>query len=51
MLWDMIFRTYFNPDRRPPADIGISDPMPSQFLQQLAWPFRQLKKANSVKSR
>jgi sterol desaturase/sphingolipid hydroxylase (fatty acid hydroxylase superfamily) len=41
MLWDHVFDTYFNTrDYRPPADIGINEPMPPGFLQQLAWPFR-----------
>lgn len=39
MLWDQIFGTYFNPDRRPPAVIGIAEPMPATFLGQLAAPF------------
>ncbi len=39
MIWDMIFRTYFDSDRRPPARIGIDGPMPSSFLGQLSAPF------------
>lgn len=42
MLWDHIFRTWFNPVRRPPVNIGINEYMPPGFLQQLAHPFRQL---------
>lgn len=42
MLWDHIFGTYYNTrDLRPPADIGISEPMPAGFLQQLVWPFKR----------
>jgi len=41
MLWDHIFRTWINPDRRPPANIGIHEEMPSGFLAQLAWPFKK----------
>lgn len=40
MLWDLLFRTFFNPDRRPPVKIGIREDMPRGFLAQLAWPFR-----------
>lgn len=39
MLFDMIFGTYINPPRRPPADIGIDAPMPPNFLGQLKAPF------------
>lgn len=42
MLWDQVFGTFFNPARRPPADIGIADYMPPGFLAQLAWPFRRI---------
>lgn len=41
MIWDMVFGTYINPDRRPPVDIGINDDMPVSFGQQLVWPFRR----------
>ncbi|MGZ9097423.1 MAG: sterol desaturase family protein [Micavibrio sp.] len=40
VLWDMIFGTWFNEARRPPANIGISEAMPPRFLDQLLWPFR-----------
>ncbi len=40
MVWDLIFGTYFNVDRRPPAEIGIQGPMPSSFKGQLFQPFR-----------
>lgn len=40
MLFDLLFGTFYLPrDRRPPADIGISSPMPAGFLAQLAQPF------------
>lgn len=58
MLWDHIFRSWINPDRRPPANIGITDDMPLKFTQQLIWPFkkptkkfyteRHLKKAKNI---
>ncbi len=41
MLWDQLFGTFFNPHRTPPVDIGISDPMPAGFGQQLAYPFKR----------
>lgn len=41
MLWDWLFGTYFNEDRRPPVDIGIKDKMPPRFRDQLVWPFRR----------
>lgn len=39
MIWDQIFGTYFNENRRPPVNIGIDSYMPPQFTQQLLWPF------------
>lgn len=39
MLWDWVFGTWFNENRRPPADIGIADPMPASFRGQIVWPF------------
>ncbi len=39
MLWDLIFGTFFNPDRPPPVDIGIKEIMPTRFGVQLIWPF------------
>jgi sterol desaturase/sphingolipid hydroxylase (fatty acid hydroxylase superfamily) len=40
VLWDLIFRTYFNDHaRRPPSEIGIRDAMPPTFFGQLAAPF------------
>ena len=39
MLWDQLFGTFFNPNRRPPAEIGIEGPMPSDFVGQLVAPF------------
>ena len=39
MLWDLIFKSYFNADRRPPVDIGIAEAMPPRFLSQLRAPF------------
>jgi len=39
VLWDQIFGTYFNPPRRPPADIGIEGQIATGFLRQVAQPF------------
>lgn len=40
VLWDLIFRTYFNDHaRRPPSEIGIKEAMPLTFFGQLAAPF------------
>ncbi len=47
MLWDHVFRSFFNPARRPSANIGIYEYMPPGFWQQLAYPFRQLKRRES----
>ena len=40
ILFDLLFGTYFNEDRRPPAVIGIREAMPRSFLGQIAAPFR-----------
>jgi len=42
MIWDWIFGTWFNENRRPPADIGIPDAMPPRFRDQIVWPFAKL---------
>lgn len=41
VLWDQIFGTYYNPDRRPPVDIGVDEYVPRTFWQQLISPFRK----------
>jgi len=41
MLFDLLFGSFFNPDRRPPADIGIREPMPTTLAAQIAHPFRR----------
>lgn len=39
ILWDIVFGTRFYPQhRRPPLDIGCPDPVPKQFLGQIAYP-------------
>lgn len=42
MVWDWVFGTWFNENRRPPADIGIAEAMPTQFRRQIVWPFQKL---------
>ncbi len=39
IVWDLVFGTYFNPDRRPPTEIGADECLPNSFLAQLAAPF------------
>lgn len=41
MLWDHLFRSWTNPNRRPSSNIGITDDMPPTFTQQLIWPFKK----------
>ena len=48
ILFDLLFGTYFNADRRPPARIGIEGPMPRTFLGQLAAPFKAARPAPSA---
>jgi ornithine lipid hydroxylase len=39
VIWDIIFGTRYLPsNRRPPLDIGCSDPVPKQFLGQIIFP-------------
>lgn len=39
MLFDQLFGSFYNSPRRPPRDIGIEQPMPASFLEQLKVPF------------
>jgi sterol desaturase/sphingolipid hydroxylase (fatty acid hydroxylase superfamily) len=39
MLFDQVFGTFFLPERRPPADIGIRHEMPATFWGQITAPF------------
>lgn len=40
VIWDRLFGTYYNDDRRtPPTAIGIREAMPSTFLGQMLAPF------------
>ena len=39
VVWDQLLGTYFNPDRRPPAEIGITGRVADGFVGQLLQPF------------
>ena len=41
-LWDIIFGTYYMPEKIYPSNYGVSDELyPSGFFQQLMYPFRK----------
>lgn len=41
-IWDIMFGTYYWPQNKLPSNYGAADPqMPSGFLEQLVYPFRQ----------
>ncbi len=42
MIWDWVFGSWFNVSRRPPSDIGVHEPVPERFVQQIFWPFQRL---------
>jgi len=48
-IWDLLFGTFSHPDRVPLGALGLeASPVPSGFLAQLAFPFRQQwRKASS----
>ncbi len=41
VLFDILFGTFLNPQRRPPVDIGICEPMPATLGAQILHPFRR----------
>ncbi len=43
MIWDHIFRSYYDVNARPPLDIGMKDYMPKSFTKQLLWPFLPIR--------
>lgn len=51
MIWDLVFRTFFREDRRPPVEIGIKEAMPKSFRYQLIWPFLKRDKQKEILSR
>ncbi len=50
MIWDHLFGTFYNPDRRPPADIGIKEKMPARFIDQVVWPFKHFRFYKALKA-
>ena len=50
MIWDQVFGTYFNPDRRPPSNIGIDEFMPGKFTHQIIWPFLTTNQKKRIKA-
>lgn len=40
MLWDWVFGSYYNTSKRPPAEIGIKEQIPSHYLGQVIAPFK-----------
>ena len=41
MVFDHMFRSFYNPDRRPPSKIGIPEEMPRDFIGQVLQPFKK----------
>lgn len=41
VIWDLLFGTWFNPSRRPPANIGINEYMPDRFKDQILYPLKR----------
>ncbi len=40
-VWDLLFGTYFNEARRPPARSGVREALPTRLSGQLAYPFHR----------
>jgi sterol desaturase/sphingolipid hydroxylase (fatty acid hydroxylase superfamily) len=38
IIWDLLFGSYCNPDRRPPRDVGIDVPVSARFWRQFIQP-------------
>lgn len=51
MLWDILFGTYFHEDRRPPANIGITEHMPAKFTHQILWPFLSASQKEGLRNK
>ncbi|MFO1237751.1 MAG: sterol desaturase family protein [Alphaproteobacteria bacterium] len=45
VVFDLLFGTFLNPERRPPVDIGITEPMPATLRGQILHPFRRASRA------
>jgi sterol desaturase/sphingolipid hydroxylase (fatty acid hydroxylase superfamily) len=39
ILWDLLFGSYYNPDRQPPRDVGVDVPVSANILKQFFQPF------------
>lgn len=50
MVYDLLFGTWYLPNRRPSSAIGIAGPMPVSFPAQLAYPFRTLKARRAART-
>lgn len=48
MFYDVLFKTFYCPKRRPPTNIGIDGPMPSNFFGQIVQPFRRDQTTHSI---
>ena len=51
MIWDHVFRSFINPKKRPPKNIGITTYMPPRFRDQLLWPFLSKAAKAAVEAR
>ena len=40
-VWDLLFGTFYMPDRQPER-FGVTDQVPGSYLGQLLWPFRRV---------
>lgn len=45
-IWDRLFGTLFLPAGRQPKGFGIDDSVPTGFADQLAYPFRRVRRAS-----
>lgn len=50
IVFDLLFGTFYNPDRSPPRIIGIRDYMPRSFFGQLLLPFLPQRLAERLKT-
>lgn len=48
MLWDHVFGTWVNPQKRPPVHIGATEYTPDGFWHQIIWPFLSIKKRQEI---
>lgn len=50
IVFDLLFGTFYNPDRPPPRAIGIRDYMPCSFFGQLLFPFLSRRQVKRLKA-